>query len=439
MEDNRVPIEGTLADRAARIREVLADCIRRRDAGENLPDAQVVAAHPRLMPELGQELRKLALVEDAESRANSRGHDLHAHEPRQPLASDSIPGYVILDEVHRGGQAVVYRAVQKSTNRDVAVKVMKEGPFAGPADKARFDREVRILGQLNHANIVTIHDSGEAASHFYYTMDYIAGQPLDVYVAAEQRDVDDLLRLFAKICEAVNAAHLRGIIHRDLKPGNIRVGANGEPHILDFGLAKLTESDTDASLLTMTGQFVGSLPWASPEQAEGRPGDIDVRTDVYSLGVILYQMLTGKFPYNVVGNMRDVIDNILTAEPVRPSVAMAPAATAKSSSYLSFVPSWLRRSVPSSVNDEIETIVLTCLAKDPARRYQTAGELAGDVRRYLAGEPIRAKGESGLYLLKKTLRRYRVPFAVTAGFVLLLIAVLTAISPDFPDGMLLMA
>ena len=142
----------------------------------------------------------------------------------------------------------------------------------------------------------------------------------------------------------MNAAHLRGVIHRDLKPGNIRVDADGEPHILDFGLAKVAMPETmDSSLpevMTITGQFLGSLPWASPEQAEGRPEKIDVRTDVYSLGVILYHMLTGRFPYEVVGNMRDVLDNILKAEPAKPST------------------------VRRQINDEVETIVLKCLAKE---------------------------------------------------------------------------
>ena len=310
-----------------------------------------------------------------------------------PLAADSIPGYEIVRELHRGGQGVVYQALQKSTKRKVAVKVMREGPFAGPADRARFEHEVQILGQLKHPNIVAIHDSGEAAGQFFYVMDYIPGQALDAYMAAEQRTIIETLRLFSKICAAVNAAHLRGVIHRDLKPGNIRVDPDGEPHILDFGLAKTIGDGGRADVMTMTGQFVGSLPWASPEQAGGVPGQIDVRTDVYSLGVILYQMLTQRFPYEVTGNMRDVLDRIIKTAPARPST--------------------LRR----QINDEVETIVLKCLAKERERRYQSAGELGRDVGRYLAGEPIEAKRDSFAYVLRKQLRRYKLPAAVAVAFI----------------------
>ncbi|MFH1748994.1 MAG: serine/threonine-protein kinase [Planctomycetota bacterium] len=317
----------------------------------------------------------------------------------------SFPGYEIVREIHRGGQGVVYQAIQKSTKRRVALKVMKEGPFASPADRIRFEREVEILGQLNHPNIVAIHDSGTVAGNHYFIMDYISGQSLDAYMesrAGTAGGVSGTLRLFARICDAVNAAHLRGVIHRDLKPGNIRIDADGEPHILDFGLAKFVShpvtDDTHPQVTTLTGQFFGSIPWASPEQAEALPGKIDIRTDVYSLGVILYQMLTGKFPYEVTGNVRDVLDRIITAAPARPST------------------------IRKYINDEVETIVLKCLGKERERRYQSAGEVARDIRHYLAGEPIEAKRDSGWYLLKTTLRRYRIPAIVACAFIILITA-----------------
>jgi WD40 repeat protein/tRNA A-37 threonylcarbamoyl transferase component Bud32 len=343
---------------------------------------------------LGSELRALMAPSYASSLAGDDAAET-AGGARQGTFY-SFPGYEIVREIHRGGQGVVYQAVQKVTKRPVAIKVMREGPFASRRDKARFDREVEVLKQLDHPNIVTVHDSGKAGGFFYYVMDYVEGESLDGWVASSQRTVDEVLRLFATICDAVNAAHLRGVIHRDLKPSNIRVDREGRPHVLDFGLAKMAADDSQAPKVTLTGQFLGSLPWASPEQAEGDPRKIDVRADVYSLGVMLYQMLTGRFPYAVVGAMRDVLDNILRAEPARPSTT--------------------RR----QINDEVETIVLKCLSKEPARRYQIAGELAADIRHYLAGEPIEAKRDSGLYLLKKTLRRYRVPVTVATGFVLLL-------------------
>ncbi len=344
--------------------------------------------------------------------------------------SDSFPGYEIIHEIHRGGQGVVYLALQKATKRRVAIKILHEGPFAGTTGRSRFEREVQILGQLNHPNIVHIHDSGVATNgSFFYVMDYISGRPLDDLIegksaipapqhhsgsgtgsrAARKSSTasastaggawatEDVLRLFIKICDAVNAAHLRGVIHRDLKPANIRVDQRGEPVVVDFGLAKvaipgMSPGDGDHPAMTMTGQFIGSLPWASPEQADGSPDAIDVRTDVYSLGVILYQLLTGKFPYSVMGNMRDVLDNILRAEPARPS------------------------SVGKRVNGEIETIVLKCLAKDRSRRYQSAGDVARDLERYLAGEAIEARRDSAMYVLSKTLKRHRVTAGVFIAF-----------------------
>ncbi len=315
-------------------------------------------------------------------------------------SADSIPGYEILREVHRGGQGVVYQAIQKATKRRVAIKVLREGPFSGPHERSRFEREVRILAALHHPHIVSIHDSGSVSGSFYFTMDYIPGDSLDRYVQQHDLALNDILRLFAKVCDAVNEAHLRGIIHRDLKPANIHVDPQGEPHILDFGLARVAlggvTGESRPQIMTMTGEFVGSPPWASPEQAEGLHDLIDVRTDVYALGIILFQILTGQFPYEVNGNILDVLDRVRNADPIRPSA--------------------LRK----DVGDEVETIILKCLAKGRERRYQSAGELARDINHYLAGEPIEAKRDSALYVLRKALRRYRLPLAVGAAFVTLI-------------------
>lgn len=356
--------------------------------------------------------RDRALAEQAIHQAMPRpGSSAHGLPPGIP--TDSIPGYEIIREIHRGGQGVVYQAIQKATRRKVAIKVVREGPFAGSSERARFDREVQILGQLNHPNIVAIHDSGSVAGSFYFVMDYISGHSLDAWAKSNTPSIDQILKMFTTVCEAVSAAHLRGVIHRDLKPSNIRVDGGGQPHILDFGLAKVAGEAGSASrleMMTMTGQFIGSLPWASPEQADGTPERIDIRTDVYSLGVILYQLLTGRFPYDVVGNMRDVLDNILKAEPARPST------------------------VRRQINNEVETIVLKCLSKDRERRYQSAGELARDIHRYLTGDPIEAKRDSGWYVISKTLRRYRPHVAVGAAFLMLLIGAAAALTYLWRDA-----
>ncbi|MBX3363889.1 MAG: serine/threonine protein kinase [Phycisphaeraceae bacterium] len=315
---------------------------------------------------------------------------------------DTFPGYQVLKEIHRGGQGVVYQAIQQATKRKVAIKVMHAGPFATASDRRRIEREVEILAQLDHPNIVAVLDSGESAGSFFYVMDYISGKPLDEYVRTTNLSQRQVVELVAKIADAVNAAHLRGVVHRDLKPSNIRVDAGGEPHVVDFGLAKVTTGSSrggdHGEPMTLTGQFIGSLPWASPEQAEGSPDRIDLRTDVYSLGVVMFQLLTGQFPYEVVGTMRDILDNICHTEPRRPSTVRA------------------------KISDEIETIVLKCLSKDPTRRYQTAGELARDLKRFLSGEPIEAKRDSGWYVLTKTLKRYK--GATAAGVLMLLLIIL---------------
>lgn len=324
----------------------------------------------------------------------------HVPDPFVLPPADSFPGYDLLEEIHRGGQGVVYRARQRATGRDVAIKLMREGPFAGPRGKARFDREVHVLAHLKHPHIVTIHESATAAGHHYFVMDYIEGEPLDAYVARHDWPVETILRLFARICRAVHAAHLRGVIHRDLKPSNILIDETGEPQILDFGLAKFDSQDGDrsggADAMTMTGQFVGSLPWASPEQADGATERMDLRTDVYSLGVVLYQLLTGTFPYRVVGPMREVLRHIADAPPARP------------------------RSVSPELDDEVETIVLKALEKEPERRYQSAVAFAEDIERYLQRQPILARPSTAAYQLRKLVSRHKLSAWLLATIALLM-------------------
>ncbi len=318
----------------------------------------------------------------------------------------SLPGYTLLGPLHRGGQGTVYLAVQESTNRHVAVKVLHRplpGTTAGAMSLARFEREIEILSRLKHPNIVTVHDCGRERGHVYLVMDYVAGLPLDTWAKRERPALAQQLEVFARICDGMNAAHLRGVIHRDLKPGNILVDEQHEPHVLDFGLAKLAENATESMVsgaMTETGQFVGSLPWASPEQAEGQTDALDIRTDVYSIGVLLFQVLTGQFPYPVAGKLTEVVGHITRTEPVRPS------------------------SIDKAIDRELDTIILKCLAKDPDRRYQGAGDIARDLRRYLAGEPVEARRDSLVYVMRKRLARYRVAAIASAAVLAILIAAL---------------
>lgn len=296
------------------------------------------------------------------------------HSPTMP---ESIPGYTLHRKIYSGGQGVVYHAVQHATGRQVAIKIMKAGPFADETDRARFDREVHVLAQLQHPNIVAVIDSGRTFDHDYFVMDFIDGVSLDQWLAAQPRTMDDCLQLLLAVCDAVQAAHARGIIHRDLKPGNICVDSDDRPHVLDFGIAKLMEPESpgdSGSAMTLTGQFMGSLSWAAPEQAEGNPDRVSTATDVYALGLILYKMLTRQLPYGVEGSFRDVTERIMHAPPQRP------------------------RTIRRELARDLETIVLKCLDKDPQRRYATAGDLSRDIALYLAGRPIEAKPNSYAYV-----------------------------------------
>lgn len=321
-----------------------------------------------------------------------------------PLAPE-LPGYEDLIELRRGGQGVVYTGRHAADGRRVAIKVLLGGAFASERSRRRFEREIELVRGLRHPNIVRVLDSGGAEEgRLFLVMEYIDGVALDEFLAPGAREgdhsidargngrttiaplsIEATLELFARIGAAVHFAHQRGVIHRDLKPSNIRVDRRGEPHVLDFGLAKGLDGELEetGAALSLTGEFMGSLPWASPEQAAGLMSQLDVRSDVYSLGVMLYQFLVGRFPYEVSGPMHLVLQNIKSTEPSRPSS--------------------LRRELAG----DLETIILKCLAKEPERRYQSVNELVADLRRYLASEPIEARRDSSWRQMRQKLARYR--------------------------------
>ncbi|MCA8988001.1 MAG: protein kinase [Planctomycetaceae bacterium] len=299
-----------------------------------------------------------------------------------------VEGYEILGEIHRGGQGVVYRAIQASTKRVVALKFMHTDAYARESLKKRFEREVELAGSLRHPGIVRVFDSGLTSGRYFYVMDYIAGVCLDDYVSAEKLSARDTAALFVPICEAVNFAHLRGVIHRDLKPSNVLVDNDGQIHIVDFGLAKLGKEDTqETQKLSLTGQVMGTLHYMSPEQARGDSDAVDTRSDVYSLGVMFYRLLTGHLPYNLSGSL---VNDLLTIQNSPPLPALG-------------------------ISHELSTIVLKALSKESDRRYQTAGDLGRDIQRFLNGETIEAKRDSVLYVLRKALQRHRAATGVIAA------------------------
>lgn len=294
---------------------------------------------------------------------------------------NSLEGYKLLEELHRGGQGVVYRAVQESTNREVALKFIHAGTWADKSVRRRFEREVELAGSLKHSGIVRVYDSGLARGQYYYVIDYIDGHHLDDYATQHRLTHRQVLELFVPICDAVNHAHQHAVMHRDLKPSNILVDHEGQPHVVDFGLAKLGSSESAETLpVTFTGQVMGTLNYMSPEQASGQSGVVDIRSDVYSLCVILYQLLTGHLPYD----LSDSLPRNLLAIQTSPPMPM------------------------KSVDHELTTIVLKGLSKEAERRYQTAGELGNDIKRFLRGESIEAKRDSVFYLLRKTIQRHRI-------------------------------
>ncbi|HRW54308.1 MAG TPA: protein kinase [Phycisphaerae bacterium] len=315
-----------------------------------------------------------------------------------------IPGYEIIREARRGGQGVIFQAIQRSTNRKVAIKVLLDGALSDEKALERFQREIEIVAGLRHPYIVAAFDCGETEDrHPFFVMDFVYGQRLNDYIRTKRLDTTAILGLFAEICEGVNYAHQRGVIHRDLKPANIIIDAEGRPRVLDFGLARRVDA-RGASITTMAGDVIGTLAYMSPEQARGPVGDVDVRTDVYSLGVMLYEMLTGRLPYAVDGELTVALRNIEDATPA------------------SLTPRDDNGDSGVRLGRDLETIVRKALSKAPERRYQNAGELGADLRAFLAGEPIEARRDSRMYVARTLLRRHRVWASVVTTFVVLLVA-----------------
>lgn len=356
--------------------------------------------------------------ESAEAVENPR-----ARADSPSLAAPAIDGFQLVRELHRGGQGVVYEAVQKSTKRKVAVKVLLEGAYASRAVRKRFEREIEVAAQLKHPGIIAIFDAAQTEEgRQYCVMDYVRGLPITEYVKTKRLALAEALTLFAKTCDAVQYAHQKGVIHRDLKPSNILVPADGEPKVLDFGLAKLLVGPVE-TVVSFTGQVVGTLPYMSPEQARGNPDEIDTRTDIYALGIVLYEILTGRFPYPVTGQLADVLRHIAETPPAPPSQKWSPG-TGIAGPVAG--PRWRAlaaarsRTARCPIDHELETIVLRAIAKERDRRYQSAGELAQDIRSYLSGEAIVARRDSRLYVLRKTLVRYRAAVAVVGLLILTL-------------------
>jgi serine/threonine protein kinase len=276
---------------------------------------------------------------------------------------DTIPGYEILGELGRGGMGVVYKAREIALNRVVAVKLLLTGPHAGSAELVRFRTEAESAARLQHPNVVQIHQIGEHRGQPFLALEFCAGGSLARQRAGMPLHVHQACFLVKKLARAVQVAHDHGIVHRDLKPANVLLTEDGTPKIADFGLAKKLDSVQD---LTQSGVILGTPSYMAPEQARGKVKDIGPRADVYALGAILYELLTGRPPFRGSTPLETVFQ-VLSDEPLAPSK--------------------LQPELPR----DVEVICLKCLRKDPQRRYGSADALADDLQRFLADEPIRAR------------------------------------------------
>jgi len=394
---SQTPPNGAEAEQ--RITALVGEFFDRRQAGEALTPEEFAREHQDVAEQLRSHLAGVPLIEQACGLTTGLGGSGSA-----AVNLPEVPGFELMEEIGRGGMGVVFRARQISTKRIVALKVLLAGPFASSAARRRFEREVELAARLQHPGIVRVLESGEARGQRYYAMDYVAGVRLNQYLATVRPDVPGVLRMFAQLCDALEYAHGHGVIHRDLKPANVLIDEAGQPHILDFGLAKaIDSSDTVAAItadVSCAGQVVGTLFYLSPEQAAGLPERVDGRTDVYSLGVMLFEALTGSLQFDTSGRPSQIIERILEAAPLRPST------------------------MARRVDSDLETIILKALEKEPDRRYAAMRELADDLQRYVAGEPILARRPSRLYVLGKKLRKHRVRAAAGLALVLLAAAAL---------------